>query len=1020
MSCGGRAWVLGAAAVVLLLAAGAARAADTGPLGQDLAGEACKWGAPPANSATTGVRTLPILCGERSDAVGTLWAVPLGGKLPEDPEARRAALTRAAKAVPGGLGAADAMRCDAGQKLAPDSDSLIFACTVQSNGWPRLVLLSQQGGALYEGEGMPALLPVLEAAIAGLSGHALAPAETEAALRLLEAKFPGEMAHAGGADAALDKSLVEQSRLAAAVRNYASAEAGYRRALAIESKIFGGSAIAVGETLAELALQVSNQGRFDEAAGLFRRAEPIINGSPSISARARLASYLALDAANRRKFADALNYARQSTQMRRAELSTLFGPDAGNSAQPGTASRGELAHSLRIEAAMALRLNELPSALAAAEEVLRIVSDEPGLPLWWRPEAVAMMAEINARDGRVVPAEREFREALAMQQKLFGESAPVAFTAMQLGRFYTDQQTWPSAVAAFRVALGILAKDPVARATIVPDQIVPFLAAASALAQREPPQRTALQSDMLRASQFVSSDVAGRTIARAAQRLAAEDPALASLMRDAQEAQRARDGARIQLAAETAKTDDQRNAAREAKLQQDLSAASAHADEIAAKIQHNFPNYANFAEPGPAELGEMQVQLRQGEAFLSFVIGNEDGYALLVKPESMTVQRVALGAAELAADVGELRRAFVPRLGNVPDFDVKASYELYRKLLAPLEGRLQGVEHLIVAPSGALASLPLALLVSAAPHENALKNYGDAAWLMRRFAISEVPSPRAFLSLRAASEHPSRAPRPFLGIGDPAFVGAERAAEGSKALDALAEGCREAGPIAPALLRALPPLKETADEVRTVGKLLGADAGSLLLGNDATESNLRARPLDQYGVLYFATHGLLPGELHCQTQPGLVLSPPATAAKSTDEDGLLDASEIAGLRLNADLVVLSACNTAAGGGQLGGAALSGLADAFFNAGARTVLASHWEVPSLATVKLMTDLFRSAGPQLTRGLAQSLRQAQLALVGQASTAHPFYWAAFTVIGDGAAQAQTATAPPSPGEGSRGRT
>jgi CHAT domain-containing protein len=1019
MIAGRRAWLLGAA--LLALGAGVARAADSGPLGQDLAGEACKWGGPSSGGgATTGVRALPIQCGERNDVAGTLWAVPFGAKLPDEPAARRAAIIRTAKAAPGGLGAAEALRCDAGQKLAPDSDNLIFACTLQSNGWPRLVLLALQGNVLYEGEGMPALLPVLEAAVAGLSGHALAPAETETALRLVETKFPGAMAHAGGADAALDKSLVEQSRLAAAERNYAGAEAGYRRALAIETKVFGGGAIAVGETLAELALQVSNQGRFDEAAGLFRRAEPIVNGSPSISARARLASYLALDAANRRKFADALNYARQSTQMRRAELTTLFGPDAGGTTQPGTASRGELAHSLRIEASMALRLNELPSALAAAEEVLRIVSDEPGLPLWWRPEAVTMMAEINARDGRVVPAEREFREALAMQEKLFGDSAPTAFTAMQLGRFYADQHLWPSAVAAFRIALGTLAKDPVARATIVPDQIVPFLAAAAALAEREPPQRTALQSDMLRASQFLSSDVAGRTIARAAQRLAAEDPALASLMRDAQEAQRARDGARIQLAAETAKTDDQRNAARETKLQQDLSAATAHADEIAAKVQHNFPNYANFAEPGPVELGELQVQLRPGEAFLSFIIGNEDGYALLVTPDAMSVQRVGLNASELTADVGELRRAFTPRLGGVPDFDLKASFELYRKLLGPLEGRLQGIEHLIVAPSGALASLPMALLVTAAPRDTALKNYGDAAWLMRRFAISEVPSLRAFLSLRAASEHPSHAPKPFLGIGDPAFVGADRAGEGGKALDALAQGCREAGPIAPALLRALPPLKETAEEVRTVGKLLGADAGSLLLGTDATEANLRARPLDQYGVIYFATHGLLPGELHCQTQPGLVLSPPATAAKSTAEDGLLDASEIAGLKLDADLVVLSACNTAAASGQLGGAALSGLADAFFNAGARIVLASHWEVPSLATVKLMTDLFRSAGPQLKRGLAQSLRQAQLALVGQASTAHPFYWAAFTVMGDGAAQAQTATAPPAPGEGSKGRT
>ena len=109
---------------------------------------------------------------------------------------------------------------------------------------------------------------------------------------------------------------------------------------------------------------------------------------------------------------------------------------------------------------------------------------------------------------------------------------------------------------------------------------------------------------------------------------------------------------------------------------------------------------------------------------------------------------------------------------------------------------------------------------------------------------------------------------------------------------------------------------------------------------------VRSAKLDQYQVLYFATHGLLPGELHCQAEPGLVLSPPSAPPSDKASDGLLRASEIASLRLNADLVVLSACNTAASGGTtLGGGALEGLADSFFAAGARAVLASHWEVPS---------------------------------------------------------------------------
>jgi CHAT domain-containing protein len=277
-------------------------------------------------------------------------------------------------------------------------------------------------------------------------------------------------------------------------------------------------------------------------------------------------------------------------------------------------------------------------------------------------------------------------------------------------------------------------------------------------------------------------------------------------------------------------------------------------------------------------------------------------------------------------------------------------------------------------------------------------------------AVTDVPSPRAFLALRAAGERRVAAPKPFLAVADPAFQGAGQAS--GSALDALAARCRENGPIAPDLLRALPPLPETANEARAVAHLLGAGDDAVLIGAAATEANLRARPLEDYRVLYFATHGILPGELHCQGEPGLALSPPAAPATSPAEDGLLDASEIAQLKLNADLVVLSACNTAASGGSFGGEALAGLADAFFNAGARAVIASHWEVPSLATARLMSGLFEIYAKDRAQGLAEALRQAQLALLRDPATAHPFNWAAFTVIGAGAAEARPSPASAEP--------
>jgi CHAT domain-containing protein len=266
--------------------------------------------------------------------------------------------------------------------------------------------------------------------------------------------------------------------------------------------------------------------------------------------------------------------------------------------------------------------------------------------------------------------------------------------------------------------------------------------------------------------------------------------------------------------------------------------------------------------------------------------------------------------------------------------------------------------------------------------------------MVRRMAITTVPSVQAFADLRGLP--PSSAPRPVAGFGNPAFDGA---GDGS-GLAALAQHCRADGSTAPELLRGLAPLPGTATELQQAASALGGTAADLHLGRSASEAALRSLPLDQYRVLYFATHGLLPGELRCRAEPGLALSPPDRPAANADADGLLEASEIALLRLDADLVVLSACNTAGGDGDFGGEALSGLARAFFQAGARSLLVSHWQVDSVATTRLMTTLFGRAGGSGGGGTAEALRQAQLAMLGDRQTAHPYFWAAFTLVGGGA--------------------
>ena len=973
--------------------AGAAAAPSGTPLGTALGGEACR-----AGSDVGAARPFEIFCGDNPDSVGRLQVSVLDSGLPADLAARHAEILARGKTIAGAVSAGEQLSCDGGQFLG-GGDALLFLCTQQSDNWPKILLVSGYDRTIIQAEGSPNLLAVLGSAISAASGRPIDAAEIAAGQRLLAAKLPESAFRIGTGDITRYTQAVERARIYSSGDDFAGAESALRSALEIDTRLFGPDATPVGVMLMELALQVSNQGRFDEADSLFLRAEPLIMGSTGPDLRARFNSYRALDAANRRDFARALTFARQATADRRAQLDAAnsVGTSATGFSGLPAASSGELAHSLRIEAEMALRLGDLAAAQAAAEEALWIVNLEPGLALWWRADMVSLMAEVNERQGHIAQAERNLLDAIALRQKLFGDSAPTALSHLTAGRFYTDQQLYPEAVFQFRAAMAILEKNPIARSRVVPDQLVPFMVAAAAM-PATPEQRATLDGEIFRATQLVNSDVADQAIARASVRLAAADPALAALVRQTQEAQQARDHLRIDIAAEFAKPDDERDAGRETRLAQSLTQASAHAGELEAQLQQRFPAYARLANPGPAALSDVRAQLRPGEAFLSYVVGFKGSYGLLVTPGGLTVKALGVSADQLTTDIAGLRHAFTPQLGQLPDFSLRNAYGLYTQLLAPFADGLKGVDHLVIAPGPVLANLPFSLLVSAAPSDST--SYANAAWLIRDRAVSQVPGPRAFVSLRQAEKTRVAAARPFLGLGDPLLTGTAGGPGAAAALDSLATSCRESSPMPAELLRALAPLPDTAREVNDVARALGGDADSVLLGAAATEDGLRAKPLDQYRVVYFATHGLLPGELHCQAEPGLVLSPPAQTASSTASDGLLEAGEVAALKLNADLVVLSACNTAAaGGGRFGGGALEGLAEAFFNAGARGVLASHWEVPSAETATLITGVFQRYGQDRLRGLAEALRQSQLDLTRTPATAHPFYWAAFTLIGVG---------------------
>jgi CHAT domain-containing protein len=347
------------------------------------------------------------------------------------------------------------------------------------------------------------------------------------------------------------------------------------------------------------------------------------------------------------------------------------------------------------------------------------------------------------------------------------------------------------------------------------------------------------------------------------------------------------------------------------------------------------------------------------------------------------------------------------------------AHHIYQETFDEIANKLQGKRRLSVVTNGALSSLPLHLLVTKDPTGKALK---DVEWLARSYAITGLPSVVSLKTLRSASTRPL-VQRSMIAFADPVFSKDESAQvtagrnlkdRGSKvlALRSTLNLYEKEQPDLISLAKALPQLPDTANEVRAIAEVLKADKTDHKLGILASEATVKQTKLDDYRIVYFATHGLVSGEVEkfakVKAEPALALTIPD---KPSDlDDGLLTASEVAQLKLKADWVVLSACNTAAEGNP-GAEALSGLARAFFYAGARSLVVSHWEVDSEATVRLMTGVFQAIARDPKLSHAEALQQSMLSMIDNAldDDAHPRIWAPFVVVGEPEVSAKPRTAP-----------
>jgi CHAT domain-containing protein len=386
--------------------------------------------------------------------------------------------------------------------------------------------------------------------------------------------------------------------------------------------------------------------------------------------------------------------------------------------------------------------------------------------------------------------------------------------------------------------------------------------------------------------------------------------------------------------------------------------------------------------------------LRPDEAFLGITTTPKDTWLFMLHAGTVSVARSAANDADLTRLVHAVLTSIAPAGGGLPAFDMADAARIYGDTLRPFDANMPDVRELVIAPSGALLALPFALLPTAPGEAGDL---AQAPWLVRQTNLAYVPAAANFVALRGIAGT-SRAPSPWFGFGDfqPASLAQARATYG-------APGCG----VSAAEFAGLPHLPYASLELQAAAAIFGATPGDELLGGDFTVPQVEAAPLKNFRILHFATHALLPTDLPCQTQPAIVTSVPAGAASANQ--ALLDTGDVTNLHLDANLVILSACNT--GGGEAGGEALSGLARSFFYAGARALMVTQWSVNDQVSAYLVADTLNRLHGGVDGGPAGSLRAAQLALIASAghgapaNLADPFFWAAFAVIGDGGNPSQT---------------
>jgi CHAT domain-containing protein len=451
------------------------------------------------------------------------------------------------------------------------------------------------------------------------------------------------------------------------------------------------------------------------------------------------------------------------------------------------------------------------------------------------------------------------------------------------------------------------------------------------------------------------------------------------------------------------------------------------------EIERQFPDYANLVNYRQPSLDNIQSRLKADEVIISISTTENSTYVFAVHPSgSPEMVRLQIGRKGLEELVSGIKKSLYPNsffLGQLPPYDFSKAYELYSLLLKPIEDSWKNSKHLIFSTSGPLGQIPFSILITkpfqiAEEKEILFSNYRNAPWLIKRLSINTVPSIGSLVALRSISRvtGPKEA---FVGFGDPLFnksqltqalnenkihqadKNAQRIKLDIRGIRIIKDGNLDDKMLASCKIEALERLPDTADELLSLAEALNADpVRDVYLGKKASEKLVKSMDLSNRQVVAFASHALVPYDLDGLDQPAIALSAPSVTGDK--DDGLLTMAEILDLKLNADWVVLSACNTGAAEGA-GAEAVSGLGRAFFYAGTKAVLVSMWPVETSSAKKMTTSIFQHLKENVDIDKAQAHQMAMIELIegpglldkdGRiiASYAHPLFWAPFIIVGD----------------------